>query len=414
MQTRYDMIVTVMHEKTTTIVYLFTTFPVLTETFLQREIRTLKEKGLDFTIYSLWGGGESFEGVPIHRFPKWKIITLIWHIPMVLVKHPKAIRETLKSLIKRKMPSMLNGGETLIGLCFGIVYATYFRKNTPRIFHAVWATMPATAAQLLSKLTGVPFSMGAHAYDIFENGGDWLLTEKLKNARFIQTSTEFAAEHLRQHSTSSDRLIVIRRGLNPIPKYKKMRSSRRPLRLLSVGRLIDKKGYFRQLEIYKAVQIAGILFQAHIVGDGPLHRFLVNRLKELRLEACVTFLGAISYDDVVEEYKWADMFIYTGKVAANGDRDGLPNVIPEAMAVGVPVIASNQDCVGEVLRDGLNGVIIDDDGDTRALAWIDAIRKLAENDEWCEKIRIKARNWVEENFDTQKNVEALYHRFQTI
>ena len=393
-----------------TIIYLFTTFPVLTETFLQREMRALREKGLDFEVYSLWGGSKTFEGLTVHCFPKWKLISLIWYFPLFLVKKPRALLKTVALLFNRKMPSLLNGGETLIGLCFGIIYATHFRKTKPRLFHAAWATMPATAAQLLSKLTTIPYSTGAHAYDIFENGGDWLLPEKKKEAQFIQTSTEFVARHLRQQGTNSEKIVVIRRGLHPIPKFKPMRSPRKPLRLLSVGRLIEKKGYFRQLEIYKAMQTRGIVFQARIVGDGRLYQSLISQLSHLKLEGYVTLLGAIAYRDVVQEYNWADLFIYTGTIAANGDRDGLPNVIPEAMAIGVPVIASKSAGVCEALCDGRTGVLINEDESTGT--WVEAIRRLAESDECYQRFRTKARKWVEQNFNTPNNVEALYQRFQ--
>ena len=391
------------------IIYLFTTFPVLTETFLQREVRMLRDKGLHFEIYSLWGGAKYFEGMPVHRFSKWKLITLFWQFPMLVMRRYRVFIKTIQSLYKRKMPSITNGGETLIGLLFAIVYAQHFFKHKPRQFHAVWATMPATAAQLLSQLTDVPFSMGAHAYDVFENNGDWLLCQKLRDASFIQTSTQFTLQHLRSLGTDDRKILVIRRGLDIFPTIKQMRSPRKPLRLLSVGRLVEKKGYFRQLEIYRALEVAGIQFIARIVGDGPLRNGLVKDLKTLNLGKCVTFLGAMSYDGVSEQFNWADVFIYTGQMAVNGDRDGLPNVIPEAMAVGLPVVTSRFPGVCEVICDGQNGVLVDQN---RIPNWIDTLKKLKANDKFYRKIRNGARLWVEKNFNAQNNLEPLYQRFQ--
>ena len=398
-------------DKDAKIVYLFTTFPVLTETFLQREIRALREKSVNIEIYSLWGGAKKFDGMPIFRFPKWKLISLFWRLPILLVTRPEILITTLRYLRERKMPSFINGGETLIGLCFAVIYACHFKQKNPCYFHAVWASMPATAAQLLSQLTGSHYSMGAHAYDIFENGGDWLLQRKLQDARFIQTSTAFAAQHLQSLGAKPEKIIIIRRGLDHFPDHKKiMRSPRLPIRLLSVGRLIEKKGYFKQLDIYRNLQKAQIRFQAKIIGDGPLRRRLMDYLKALNLQEFVEFLGAMDYKDVITRYKWADLLIYTGRIARSGDRDGLPNVIPEAMASGIPVIASKSAGVCEVVINDKNGFVIDDD---TPAAWNSAITKLATDDGCYERLRSEGRKWVETNFSTQDNIEPLVQRYQT-
>ena len=399
-----------MMGKDTKIIYFFTTFPVLTETFLQREIRALRGKGIDIEIYSLWGGAKTFDGMPIFRFPKWKLITLLWRLPALLITKTDVLITTLRDLRARKMPSLINGGETFIGFCFAIIYAPHFKQEKPGHFHAVWASMPATATQLLSQLTGIPYSMGAHAYDVFEDGGDWLLQRKLEDARFIQTSTAFTAQHLRSIGAPPEKIIVIRRGLDHFPKYKaKRRSPRSPLRLLSVGRLIEKKGYFKQLEIYRSLRTAGIQFHAVIIGDGPFRRDLMNYSKALNLQESVEFQGPMDYKDVVKRYEWADLFIYTGQIARNGDRDGLPNVIPEAMASGVPVITSRSEGVCEAVSDGKNGVIIKDHAPEN---WIPAITTLATDDRYYDRLRVEARKWVETYFNTQDTIEPLVQRYQ--
>ena len=176
------------------------------------------------------------------------------------------------------------------------------------------------------------------------------------DAVFIQTSTQCAAQHLTILGTEAQKLLVIRRGLNAFPDYKPIRSPRNPIRLLSVGRLIEKKGYFKQLEIYQALKSKGIPFLARIIGAGPLHEALHKQVIALNLQESVTFLGEKSYSDILKQYNWSDLFIYTGKIAASGDRDGLPNVIPEAMAVGNPVIASRAAGVCEALQNHQNGI----------------------------------------------------------
>ena len=160
------------------ITYLFTTFPVATETFLQREIQAIYKLPVQLEIFSLWGGDKLYNGIKVFRFAKWKLIFLGVLFPYWIVKNPKAFYDIFSGLKQRRMPSIRNAGEVFIRICFAILYARRFNRKRPALFHAPWATMPATAALLLSKLTGTPFSMGAHAFDIYANGGDWLLHEK--------------------------------------------------------------------------------------------------------------------------------------------------------------------------------------------------------------------------------------------
>ena len=122
-----------------------------------------------------------------------------------------------------------------------------------------------------------------------------------------------------------------------------------PLEILSVGRLVEKKGYFEQLAIYHSLDGAGIPFRARIVGGGPLQGALKTECNRLGLEEKVFFLGPLPEDMAFELYPEADLFFFTGKIAGNGDRDGLPNVIPEAMSAGVIVISSSAGGAAEAL-----------------------------------------------------------------
>ncbi len=150
------------------IVYLFTTFPLLSETPAQREIRALASLPVELEIHSLWRGGRAFEGVPVHRFALWRLPLIACFLPYWLVRRPRVFRELARRLAASRMPSLLNGGETMLGLAFALCHAKRIARaeRRPDLIHAGWATGPASAAQLLSALTGIPFSMGAHAYDV--------------------------------------------------------------------------------------------------------------------------------------------------------------------------------------------------------------------------------------------------------
>ncbi|MDV7397406.1 hypothetical protein RZS08_38750, partial [Arthrospira platensis SPKY1] len=139
----------------------------------------------------------------------------------------------------------------------------------------------------LKDLTGIPFSMAAHAYDIFRKGGDCLLNEKVACASFVHTSSQSAAKAL-QTIAGPDKLVhVIRRGLDFIPPPPSPKTLHDPLRILSVGRLVPKKGWFDQLVLYRAALDAGLDFTVRIVGTGPLLKSLRTTIKAHGLEGRV-------------------------------------------------------------------------------------------------------------------------------
>ncbi len=386
------------------IAYLCTTFPVHSETFLQREVRAMRQLPVDFEVFSLWAGHKEWEGIPIRRFRKLRLLELFWALPYWAWVNPRALCEALEALWSRPMPSPLNLAENFLGFGFALVFGRELRRKHYDICHAVWATAPGSAAWLLRKLLGVPYTMGAHAFDVFSCGGDWLLPEKLRDARLIHTTTEVTRRRLLSMGARPDKVALIRRGLDTLPECRARPQLHTPLRLLSVGRLVPKKGYFRQLEIYRALNDAGVAFEARIVGKGPLMRQLQARIHDLGLEDRVTLLGARRYSEIVELYNWADTFLFTGMVAPDGDRDGLPNVIPEAMAAGVPVITAPVSGTTEAIHHGETGLVVRLDD---LAGWVKAIVRVRDDHALREGLRVQARAWVQREFNAHRNAARL-------
>lgn len=398
-----------MSDSKPVIAYLFTTFPKSTETFLQREIIAMRAHGVNVRLYSLWGGLISFRGLPVTRFNKWRLLTLFWMIPYEGWRRPEVLKQVLHGLFTRRPPSWINFWENMLGAGFACLFAGSFRKNPPALIHAAWGGAPATAAWLLWRLDGHRFSAAAHAYDIYEHGGDWWLNDKLAHAAFIHTSTEMGRAALVARGIAADKIIPIRRGLDRLPKMKRLRSSREPLHLICVARLVEKKGLDHQLRIYAALRAASVPFQARIVGDGPLRPALEKMAGLLGIAADLTFCGHLPQHEVWEQFAWADVLLHTGVIAPSGDRDGLPNVIPEAMSCGVLVVTSPTAGTTEAITDGASGIVVPEDAPAR---WVAALRQLASDDVVAEKFRAAARRWVEENFDAHKNAARLLQQFE--
>jgi colanic acid/amylovoran biosynthesis glycosyltransferase len=188
-----------------------------------------------------------------------------------------------------------------------------------------------------------------------------------------------------------------------------LRNPRRPLRLLAIARLVPKKGLNRQLRIQAALAAAGIEFEARIVGDGPLRAQLQASAVELGLGDRTTFTGHLPESEVWRQLAWADVLLHTGVVAPSGDRDGLPNVIPEAMAAGTLVVSSTAAATTEAIQTGITGLLAEVD---RPEQWVAALRRLTEDDELALRLQTGARRWAEENYDARRHAERLYALFE--
>ena len=297
----------------------------------------------------------------------------------------------------------------MLGAGFAGCFYRELERDPPALVHGAWAGAPATAGWVLWRMFGWNYSCGAHAYDIYEHGGDWWLLEKLQHARFIHASTETGRRELLDRGVPANKIQVIRRGLNAFPDFKPLRPGREPLRLICVARLVAKKGLNRQMAIYAALKQAGLPFEARIVGDGPLEASLRLQAQTLGVGGQVQFLGRLPQEKVWEQLAWADVLLHTGVVAPSGDRDGLPNVIPEAMAAGVLVVTSPVSATTEAIEQERTGLVADVD---LPLAWQVALQRLATDDELAERLRSAARRWVEENYNAHRNTDRLVACFR--
>lgn len=194
-----------------------------------------------------------------------------------------------------------------------------------------------------------------------------------------------------------------------MPTVKRLRASREPLHLICVARLVEKKGLDHQLRIYAALRAAGMPFHARIVGDGPLRPALEKLAGGLGIAAEVTFCGHLAQHHVWEQFEWADVLLHTGVIAASGDRDGLPNVIPEAMSCGVVVVTTPTAGTTEAITDGVSGFVVPVEATAQ---WVAVLRRLSSDDAVAEQVRSQARRWVEENFDAHRNAARLLEAFE--
>jgi colanic acid/amylovoran biosynthesis glycosyltransferase len=391
------------------VAFIYATFPRPTETFVRRELRSLIKIGFKPDIYSIWQGHNDWEGNKVFRFSLWNLMQLLYWIPYWAWATPQSFLMVLKHIFGNPCPGFQNWNETFFGFAFGLVRARDFQSKNYQRIHAVWATMPATAAYIIHLLTEIPYSFGAHAYDVFRYRGDWLLPLKLERAKFVRTSSESTAKRLRLLGLENDKINLIRRSLTEWPQRSNF-SLHTPcqLSLLAVGRLVPKKGYFHLLKIAKLLDQTEIPFHLSVVGSGPLGDDLALESKRFGLSTKVSFLGPKSESELQEIFLSHDCLLFTGIIDNRGDRDGTPNVILESMAAGLLILASNKAGAMEAFDHLQSGFSLDPASHKE---WVQLLQDFYRDPARFEKIRQFAMQQAREKFDSEHNAGKIRDQF---
>ncbi|UCH22922.1 MAG: glycosyltransferase, partial [Deltaproteobacteria bacterium] len=324
-------------------------YPRISETFISNEILLLEKLGFSIHLFSMRQPRESFSHqsvkqikAPVDYLPERLFLPLprfLYHNILLAKKNPKAYAGALKTAWRRLLRTRKIA--TLKHLLQAGYLVHHFLPGRRIIhFHAHFAHSPASVAMFASQLSGISFGFTAHAKDIYTSD-PVQLREKIDSAKFVVTCTEYNRNHLLQicqgASTPIHR-IYHGTDLSLFSENKKSEIPHPPYRILTVARLTAKKGL---PTVYKALRWLldnGVQFQHTLIGDGDQRKKILSLIKKLRLNDVARWLGTQPHDIVLEHYRQADLFVLACQVAPNGDRDGIPNVLLESMAMGVPVV----------------------------------------------------------------------------
>ena len=271
--------------------------------------------------------------------------------------------------------------------------------------HAHFGTVATVVARLASKITGVSYSFTAHAKDIFhEIVEEDVLRKKLADAAGVITVSQFNVAYLKEkYSDAADTVKLIYNGLDLDEFRFETEGDRLPL-ILAVGRLVEKKGFSYLLEACAILRSRGVRFRCEIVGGGELEPDLQAQFKELDLGDCVKLCGPMSQSDVKQKIRQAMLLAAPCVHAENNDRDGLPTILLEAMALGTPCISTPVTGIPEVLRHEETGLMVVE-RDEVALA--DACERLLSDQHLRGTLTLNGRRLIEEKFDIDKNTTKI-------
>jgi colanic acid/amylovoran biosynthesis glycosyltransferase len=389
--------------------YVVSRFPASAEIWIVRELDALAARGdYELALWSLFPARESVvhpaaeRWLPrLNRPPAWRGIAAIAYW---LVRRPSALLRAVARTIAgtwRHPDTLLR---SLACVPFAAANACQIERSKVEHVHAHFATYPALCAWLCKRLCGVTYSFTAHAYDIFMSQD--LLSEKVAAAEFVVTISEFNRRFLRDFG-GDDRtpVRVVHCGIDPSRYDFRPRVPRRDRpRALCVASLEEKKGHSILLSaLARDPRLARL--SVDLVGDGPKRDELERETASLGLEDRVRFHGALSEETVRHMLGTADLFVLPSIVAANGQAEGLPVSLIEALASGVPVVASRMSGIPELITDGVTGILTPP-GDAVQLAH--ALNRVLDGGELD---LARGRAFVEAEFDVRRSAAQMTELF---
>ncbi|MFY2822741.1 glycosyltransferase family 4 protein [Ruegeria sp. MALMAid1280] len=354
-------------------------WPRLSETFIAQELVALQEAGHSFDIWSLRHPTD-VKRHPLHD----RFRGQVRYLPEYLYEEPQrvwAARKVAQALpgyaeAYRVWRADLRRDPTHNRIRrFGqaCVLAAELPEAT-RVMYAHFMHTPSSVARYAAIMRGLPWSFSAHAKDIWTSP-DWEKAEKLQaqthGAAFGATCTAIGADHLRSLADDPARVDLIYHGLDlarfPAPPDRAQRTQDAPFHMLSVGRLVEKKGFDRLIDAFAMLPDTLDWHWTHI-GGGTLGDALRARAEAAGVSHRITWKGACDQPEVIAAMRVSDLFVLPSRIAADGDRDGLPNVLMEAASQLLPILSTPVSAIPEFIETGIHGVLSDDDPAALALA----------------------------------------------
>lgn len=379
------------------------------ETFVVEEMIAVNEQGVELLIVPRNPPKEVFHGrakrllgqtIRMPLFNKQIVFAFlkslvsnpkIWRVFWLIFRHSR----TLKILIKN-----------LVVTPKGVFIADLFRKAQIAHIHAHWGSTTSTMGLIASELTGIPWSFTLHRWDIAENN---LLEFKVKHAAFVRCISEDGRRELLSiiGNTYQDKVEVVYMGVRIPPKQRLANHSRDAEFVIACpGNLLPKKGHSFLIEACGILVKKGLEgFRCLIIGDGPLEQELRRQVASLGLEKVIEFLGRLAHERLLEMYEKdeVDVVVLPSVVTDEGEKEGIPVALMEAMAYGLPVISTDTGGIPELLSNGAGIIVRERNADQLA----DAIQKLWREKAFAIEVGQRGRRRVEDAFNIQKNVERL-------
>lgn len=396
------------------IAYLAPEIPALSATFVYNEILELNKQGIHVKPFSVHRPGyiaaeESLSALKndvfhLYETPKYQVLldnlTMLFTRP---VGYLKAAGRLLNDVLQQGVIS-----RSALGLSYRFFYAATLAKQLKQDniehLHVHFAHIPTDIAMYAAPMIGIGFSVQAHANDLFERG--WLLKQKVERSAFFATISEFNQRFLENLQADSKKIKIVRCGVEQSwqPPVKPSEQNK-VYTIGTVGRLVEKKGIDTLINAVSDLLKNGYQVCLKIAGNGPLEAELKQQATSLGLtEDTVQFVGALPHDQVAEFISGLDIFVLPCKQDSQGDMDGIPVVLMEAMLCGVPVISTELSGIPELVINKISGLTVQPDNYVELSK---AICQLMDSPDTGLRLISGGKQRVEDEFLLNKNVEKL-------
>ena len=399
--------------------YLYSRYPVISQTFCDAEMLALERRGIELVIGSVYPPLTSLRHeyiarlrAPIHYAPPQEILK-------ILEREAKTARKWPRDLVEQHDGKYGLEAKAEQRARNALYFAEFFDRSGVDHVHVHFANRAAHTALFLKEISGIPFSVTAHGQDFMKDlGSDVLLREICAAAEFVAAETDYSRDLLRQRCpNSAAKIHRVYNGIDlerfPAPGDETARSRQGEQavvapyhlpRIVSVGRLVAFKGFDDLIDACAELARRRIDFVCDIIGDGPLRETLQAKIEQLDLSSRVNLLGSLSQGAVLEKLQAADIFALASTTDTQGATDVFPTVILEAMASTRPVVSTRLAGIPELVVDGQTGMLAPP-GDSTALA--QALEQLLRDPELRFRFGHAGRARIEQHFRIEETVTPL-------
>ncbi|OIQ99989.1 alpha-D-kanosaminyltransferase [mine drainage metagenome] len=400
------------------IAYLAPEIPALSATFVYEEMFGLQDLGysiLPITVHNPTNPAYGQDQLISRTFclydqaPFIIVFTGVFRLPIFGVGAFKALRLLLSDLSRCGLHRLVTW-KLAYQFIAAVKLASLLKSKNCSHLHVHFAHVPSQIAMYASAMSGVPFTIMAHANDIFERG--LLLRKKAERAVKLVTISEFNRAYLERIGVPKDKLAVVRCGVSfPIVPPDRPFEKKAHYRLGTLGRLVEKKGIDVLIRSIAELQNRPYEIELSIAGDGPLREELEALARVLNVAQCIKFEGSMTHGAVAKWMRGLDAVVLACKKDKNGDMDGIPVVLMEAMSQSVPVISTRISGIPELIIHELTGLLAKPD-DCQDLAF--QIDRLLDSAELRERLVIEAAEHVKSEFGRNVNLKRLLTYFPKV
>ncbi len=391
--------------------YVMSRFPHLPETFILREMIELRRRGWDIVVYPL-----ILQKQTVRHGDVESLLNVTKNVPYLspkviganfraLFRNPIKYLATLSLALYKNFSSPKFLLKALVLFPKSVALAEIMQKDGIEHLHAHYATHPALTAWIINRFSGIPYSITAHAHDLYVEQP--MLDIKVRDAAFVVTISEFNRNFICKTvgEWARAKLFVIHCGIRP-EDYStvKIKKSRNHFQIISIGSLQPYKGHHVLIGACALLRDRGLEFSCKIIGGGELMKKLNQQISSLKLNGVVELLGPLPQETVATVLPGADCYVQPSVITSSGKMEGIPVALMEALACSLPVIATSISGVPELVQPGVTGILVEP-GDEVSLA--NAIEKIYSDPENAKRMAIAGRELVLSEFTIKANIEKL-------